>query len=197
VLSEKETAAASQLEKIITEAKNILSGMGIVKDAALEARITSAYVKALNAGNADQTITNLITNFIAYGTDTTKILGSGERAGVLGSYKKAFGKLPKTEAEWSDLVKIANGRWPGEASSAALKSAKAEFKKVYDRDANMNNANDNAAVSIIAYGLRPTARNTNSEKAAIKTFKAIYGHNPSSSLAWDIVRAIAYSGAKK
>lgn len=190
-------SAATQLAKILTEAKNILSGLGIAKDAALEARITNTYVKALKAGTADQTSVNLITRFIAYGTDTTKILGSGERAGAISSYKKAFGKLPSTEAEWSDVVKIANGRWPSETSASALATAKVEFKKVYNREANMNNANDNAAVSIIAYGLRPTARNTNSEKAAIKAFKYVYGHNPANSLAWDIVRAIAYSGAKR
>ncbi|MBI4779186.1 hypothetical protein HY797_01900 [Candidatus Falkowbacteria bacterium] len=61
----------------------------------------------------------------------------------------------------------------------------------------MKQPNDNAAVTVIAYGLRPTARNTNSEKAAIKSFKTIYGHAPVSALAWDIVRAIAYSGAKR
>lgn len=198
VLSEKETAASVQLGKILAEASNILSGAGITKDLTLEGKINTAYVKALVAGAANsETASSLITRFIAYGTETTKILGEGERAGVISSYKKAFGKLPATEAEWQDAIKIANGRWPGAASSSALESAKKEFKKVYNREANMNNGHDNAAVSIIAYGLRPTARNTNSEKAAIKTFKSIYGHNPSSSLAWDIVRAIAYSGATR
>ena len=72
-----------------------------------------------------------------------------------------------------------------------------EFKKVYLRSANMDNPNDNAAVSVIAYGLRPSNRNLNSEKTAIKSFKYVYGHNPVSSLAWDIVRAIAYSGATR
>jgi len=45
--------------------------------------------------------------------------------------------------------------------------------------------------------LRPSDRNLNSEKTAIKTFKAIYGYNPSTASAWDIVRAIAYSGATR
>jgi len=61
----------------------------------------------------------------------------------------------------------------------------------------MSQPNDNAAVTVISYGLRPGNRNMNSEKAAIKSFKAIYGHAPVSAVAWDIVRAIAYSGAKR
>jgi hypothetical protein len=138
-----------------------------------------------------------LSNFIAYGTDTTVKLGEGERAGVVNSYKSAFGKLPATAAQWSDAIKIANGRWPSEGSPTAEAKAALEFKKVYKRSPNMKQPNDNAAVTVIAYGLRPANRNLNSEKAAIKSFKAIYGHAPVSALAWDIVRAIAYSGAKR
>jgi hypothetical protein len=61
----------------------------------------------------------------------------------------------------------------------------------------MKNSNDNAAVTIMAYGLRPANRNTESEKTAIKSFKYIYGKNPVSAMEWDVVRAIAYSGAKR
>jgi hypothetical protein len=134
---------------------------------------------------------------VAYGTKGTLVLGAGERAGVVSSYKKAFGKLPQTEAQWKDALAIASGRWPGETSATAESKAKTEFKKVYNKNADMKNANDNAAVTVMAYGLRPSDRNLNSEKAGIKIFKAIYGHNPVSALAWDIVRAIAYSGAKR
>ncbi|MCX6796389.1 MAG: hypothetical protein NTW06_02730 [Candidatus Falkowbacteria bacterium] len=62
---------------------------------------------------------------------------------------------------------------------------------------NRSNANDDAAVTVIAYGLRPDNRNLSSEKAAIKSFAAIYSHYPSTASGWDIVRAIAYSGAKR
>ena len=128
---------------------------------------------------------------------TTKILGAGERAGVVNSYKSAFGKVPSTESEWSDAIKIGNGRWPTARSAAAEEKAKVEFKKVYKKIPDMQQPNDNAAVTVISYGLRPGNRNLNSERAAIKSFKAIYGHTPVSALAWDIVRAIAYSGAKR
>lgn len=178
---------------------SVLTNIGAVRNTATESATASAYTKVLTAGVSNLTTSaiNAITNFIAYGTKGTLNLGSGERAGVVNSYKKAFSKLPTSETAWKDAIAIANGRWPGETSATAESQAKTEFKKVYNKNADMKNANDNAAVTVIAYGLRPSARNLNSEKAAIKIFKAIYGHNPVSALAWDIVRAIAYSGAKR
>lgn len=201
------TSATAQLQQIIADAATIYSGnvnsiIARIAGVRNQNRETENFGKYVNALTAD--VKNLLSDdikrinlFITYGTQSTKILGEGERAGVIGSYKKAFGKLPKTEAEWSDATKIANGRWPTETSQSAIDTAKVEFKKVYLRAANMDNPNDNAAVSVIAYGLRPANRNLNSEKAAIKSFKYVYGHNPVSSLAWDIVRAIAYSGATR
>ena len=201
------TAAATQLEKILSEAttifteniNSILSAVSAVRDESKETANGNKYIVSLKAKvkNYSETSTNRLKFFITYGTELTKSLGEGERAGVISSYQKAFGKLPQTESEWQDAIKIANGRWPSEASQTAIDAAKVEFQKVYKRAANMTQANDNAAVSIIAYGLRPTARNLNSEKAAIKSFRAIYAHNPISALAWDIVRAIAYSGATR
>jgi hypothetical protein len=61
----------------------------------------------------------------------------------------------------------------------------------------MKQANDNAAVNIMAYGLRPAQRNTASEKTAILSFKYIFKKTPSTAQDWDIVRAIAYSGARR
>jgi len=186
------------IDKILSEASDVIHENGITIDATLENKIKNSYVNSLIKGDTvNAAVIKLITNFITYGTATTKNMGTGERAGVLGSYKKAFSKLPTTESEWADAIKIANGRWPGEVSSSAIALAKVEFKKVYKRDANLSNQNDNAAISIIAYGLRSITRNINSEKSAITTFKSIYGHNPITSLAWDIVRSIAYSGAKR
>jgi hypothetical protein len=138
-----------------------------------------------------------INDFIVYGTRGTQRLGAGERAAVINSYFQAYGKLPNTEAEWSDVLKIASGRWPTERSAAAEAQAKIEFKKVYARNAVMTNNIDENAIMVIAYGLLPLQRNLNSEKVAIKTFAWVYGHNPVSALAWNIVRAIAYSGAKR
>jgi len=63
----------------------------------------------------------------------------------------------------------------------------------------MNNANDNAAVTVMAYGLRQKAenRNLNSEKSGIQTFKGIYGHTPQTTEEWNIMQAITYSGSSR
>ena len=201
------TKAADQIKNIVAEAatiagrsvESVLAAVGAMQDAKAEAAAEKKYTANLISGlkNITEEVKDAITNFVNYGTPTTKVLGAGERAGVVNSYKSAFGKVPATAAEWSDVIKIGNGRWPSVTNAAAETKAAAEFKKVYKRSPNMKQANDNAAVTVIAYGLRPGNRNLNSEKAAIKSFKAIYGHAPVSALAWDIVRSIAYSGAKR
>ncbi len=137
----------------------------------------------------------IFNNFIAYGTDSTLRLGEGERTGVLNSYKKTFSKLPKTTEEWSDLLKIANGRWPNERNIEVEEEANVDFERVYLRKSDRSNPYDDAAIVIMSYGLRLKTRNLESEKTAIIIFKDIYGFYPVDALAWDIVRAIAYSGA--
>ena len=195
-----------QLNKISDEAEIVNSGdVNLIldntekdRDHESESAGYHKYTASLIAGFelADDDI-NAITNFIIYGTETTLALGAGERAGTVNSYKAAFGKLPTTQSEWEDVIKIANGRWPSERSEAAEEKAKQEFEKVYLRAADMGNPNDNAAVTIMAYGLRPDNRNLDSERAAINIFKAIYGYNPFSATDWDTARAIAYSGAMR
>jgi hypothetical protein len=138
-----------------------------------------------------------IVNFIVYGTKNSLKLGEGERAGVVSSFKSAFGKMPTTESDWIDVLAIANGRWPNQVSKSAEDKAKVEFKKIYKRANKITNNNDNAAITIMAYGLRNVIRNTKSENVSIKAFKSIYKKGPISASDWDIVRAIAYSGAKR
>ena len=141
-----------------------------------------------------------IKTFIAYGVDNnTKKLGEGERAAVINSYKSAFDKLPETEAELADVIKIANGRFPSITNNQAEKRAKDQFIKIYKRVADMNNPNDSAAIKIMAYGLKQKAenRNLNSEKAGINSFKNIFGHIPALTDDWNIMQTITYSGAKR
>ncbi len=135
--------------------------------------------------------------FIAYGTKKTNELGAGERAGVLNSYMRAFGRLPESENDWEDIIKIACGNWPVATNTQAEIRARENFRYVYRREANINNPHDNAALTLMAYGLRPENRNLNSEKNALSIFTRIYGHAPKSSEEWDILRAIAYSGATR
>ena len=146
------------------------------------------------------TMQTAVNTFITYGVDdNTKRLGEGERAAVINSYQSAYGKLPNSESELNDVIKIANGRWPSITNFNAENRAKAEFKNIYKREANMNNSNDNAAVTIMAYGLRQRAenRNLNSESAGLKIFRGIYGRIPQSTNDWNILQAITYSGATR
>jgi hypothetical protein len=139
-----------------------------------------------------------IASFIHNGTPTTRIIGAGERGGSIASFNNAFGRLPQNENDWQDVIKIANGRWPKQRNLPREKWVSTDvFYRIYGRVANMNNRNDNAAVTVITYGLRPGQRNVNSEKAGITAFKYIAKRAPTSAQDWDIVRAIAYSGAKR
>ncbi|MEA3449606.1 MAG: hypothetical protein U9Q85_01350 [Patescibacteria group bacterium] len=177
----------------------ILIHNNVEKDTEMQSKGMNKYIPELKENISGLTMNNIyaINNFIMYGSITTEKLGAGERAGVVNSYKKAFGKLPLTKEEWKDCIAIGNGRWPRETSTTAEATASEEFKKIYLRDANMDNPNDNAAVTIISYGLRPSDRNTESERAGINIFKGIYKYNPTLALDWDIVRAISYSGATR
>ncbi|MDP3899807.1 MAG: hypothetical protein Q8Q23_01870 [bacterium] len=194
------------LNQMNADALNVASGdvsqltaaLGVARDTAKETEYSASIVaKITKDSGVTAQVRNTINNFVTYGTPATKMLGAGERGGVVNSYRAAFGKLPATTEEWNDVVKIANGRWPSSASATAEARAKTSFKTIYLREANMSNANDNAAVTVMAYGLRPANRNLDSEKTAIKTFKAIFGYNPTSATNWDAVRAIAYSGATR
>jgi len=203
------TAREQQIANILNESTvvndsssnlaSLLSHNGVAENTAEQTASMEKYTNNLIVDIADLTDEDIeaINNFIVYGTQTTRVLGAGERAGVVNSYKSAFNKLPTDADGWADVIKIANGRWPSETSQAAEDRANVNFRIIYLREPDMNNPNDNAAITIMAYGLRPDSRNLDSEKTAIKTFKAIFGYNPEKATAWDSVRAIAYSGATR
>jgi hypothetical protein len=176
----------------------LLAYLGITADAAKERASLIKYRAIFAQDNKISSVKKTTVNdFIVYGTPSAFRLGAGERAGVVNSYFQAFGKLPKSEADWSDVIKIANGRWPSERDAAAEDRAKLEFKKVYGRNAALTNSYDQNAVMVVAYGLAPSLRNLASEIIAARTFHFYYRYSPVGALAWNIVRAIAYSGAKR
>ena len=148
----------------------------------------------------NESMQTAIKAFITYGVDeNTKKLGEGERAAVVSSYEAAFDKLPQTEMELADAIRIANGRFPSIISDKAEQKAKEQFFKIYNRVADMNDAHDSAAIKVMAYGLRQKAqnRNLNSEKAGIKIFKGVFGNNPKTTEEWNTMQAITYSGATR
>jgi hypothetical protein len=182
---------------------DLLNQINALRDLVKEQQTQINYLMNLQKGlnqNLSASSSNAITNFITYGVDAnTKQLGQGQRAAVMYSFKEAYGKLPATQAELEDAIKIANGRWPSATSTAAEASAKSLFKKIYLRDADMNGAHDAAAIKIIAYGLQQQAKNRNlkSEAAALKTFRAIFNRLPNNTLGWNTLAAITYSGATR
>jgi hypothetical protein len=138
--------------------------------------------------------------FITYGSDVNTVkLGKGERAAVINSYVQAYGKFPETQGEIRDVLRIANGRFPATTNPQAELRARLVFQKIYDRVPNTNNANDNAAVAILTYGLKQQAvnRNLSSERSAIAIFRRIFNQDPVSTEEWNMVQTIAYSGAVK
>lgn len=209
VLTDKEKSA-NQISQINASA-NLLSGNKIgeilsvlkqVRNTIEEQKTETKYLDKLmsNKKIVSEQVKSAINNFITYGVDTnTQKLGAGERAAVISSYKEAFNKLPETETELADAIKIANGRFPSVINAEAEKYAKEQFVKIYRRSPDLNNNKDNAAIKIIAYGLKQKAenRNLNSESIGIKTFKNIFGKVPQTTQDWNIMQAITYSGATR
>lgn len=181
---------------------DILQELEELRDTIREQQTEIKYLRSLlsDLGQVLDDIKQALNDFITYGVDeNTQSLGAGERAAVIYSYKSAFDKLPETEDELADAIRIANGRWPEKTNTEAENRAKASFRTVYQRDPDMDNPNDNAAVTVMAYGLRQKAqnRNLNSERNGINIFKGIFGRLPESTEDWNIMQAITYSGATR
>ncbi|MBI2051037.1 MAG: hypothetical protein HYT31_04535 [Parcubacteria group bacterium] len=151
----------------------LLDYLGRARDLFLEQSVSAKYGAKLG-------LTPAMTNFIAYGTKSTQILGVGERAGVLYSFREAFGRLPQSATDWNDVVKISTNQPPSQRSVQAEQRAK---------DAG---ADDVQSVMMIAYGLRPVIRSLELEQQGIVNFIEAYGRLPSSTLDWNILRSIVY-----
>ncbi len=184
-----ETVSLSEAEQIFSQQKAVILNK---KEEAIFKRIIDSIKH-----NISDLQRHRIAYFVHFGTQTTIRLGAGERAGSFSSYLSAFGDIPNSKQDWQDIIKIANGRWPSRLNAKSEFGAKKRFKKIYLREANMDDPHDNAAVTVMAYGLRPANRNMNTEKAAIVIFKNIFKYNPKNAVDWDAVRAIAYSGATR
>ncbi|MBI2459299.1 MAG: hypothetical protein HYV53_01965 [Parcubacteria group bacterium] len=187
--------SSDKFNQILVELKQLRN---TIKEQQNEIKYLKSMVNDLK--DVSDKMKSAINDFITYGVDANTVkLGAGERAAVINSYKSAFDKLPETEAELTDTIKIANGRFPSLISDKAEKQAKEQFVKIYKRVADINDDKDNAAIKVMAYGLRQKAenRNLNSERAGIKIFKAIYGHAPKTTEDWNTMQAITYSGAAR
>lgn len=182
--------------------QNVLTSINETRNQIKEKNVDQKQLKKLEKDmmKVSKTIKKSINTFVAYGVDdNTKRLGEGERAAVIYSYKEAYEKLPETEEELTDVIKISNGRWPGRMSEKAENKAKERFREIYKRELRESNPHDMSAMKIMAYGLKQRAENRNleSEKQGIKIFKDIFGHLPESTEDWNAMQAITYSGATR
>lgn len=190
--------------KLLVEDKldEILDALKQLRDEIKEQRNLKKYFGDLKKDIwvSSKKMESALNNFITYGVDAnTKMMGEGERAAVAFSYKAAFSKLPETEMDLIDAIKIASGRFPANISDEAEKKAKSKFFRIFSRVPDMEVPTDAAAVKVMAYGLRQKAENRNmkSETVGIKTFKHIFGNTPKTTEEWNAMQAITYSGAKK
>lgn len=182
--------------------QEVVSSFGQQRDILREQSAEAKYLKvySLLMRNLNAAMQTAIKAFIAYGVDgNTRKLGEGERAAVIVSYQAAFGKLPQNADDLAEAVRIANGSFPRGISTRAEYSAKGRFKMIYKRAPDAANQKDNAAIKVMAYGLRQKAvnRNLTSETAGIKTFKRVFGYAPKTAEDWNAMQAITYSGASR
>ena len=195
-----------QFTKMMNEATEVVKStpeafaerVGVEREVTKEQDVVRRYLQPLARGtNLTVEIQTTMTSFIAYGTQTTQRLGAGERAGVLHSFQNAFGRLPTSQTDWEDVMKISNGRWPKQTLPEKEAEAAGLFESVYLREPDRTDPHDDAAVVVMTYGLRPANRNLDSEKAAIRSFVHIFKKIPNTVTDWTVVKAIAYSGATR
>lgn len=184
------TKNAQDLDEIIR--KN-----GLVVNVEAEKRKMDKYAYPLVADQVGLGIKDIYTinNFIVYGTDSTSEFGRGERASLVHSFKRAYGKVPVSQFDWENVIRIANGAWVSKTNNRAERIARNEFIKIYKRKPDMLNSSDKAAIIIMAYGLRPQGRDLISELKAANVFRMVFNKNPNDGYDWDLIRGIAYSGA--
>jgi hypothetical protein len=166
----------------------------------IKERMRSEYRDIFKYISPDQPLEYNLIGFLLNGVDeNSTYIEERERAAVIYSFKEAFGRWPENNDDLVDIVRITNGRWPNQRSEGAEKRAKVHFEKIYKRIVDLTNKNDEAAITVMAYGLRQKASNRNieSEKKGIITFKSIYGKLPSVTEEWNIMQAITYSGATR
>jgi hypothetical protein len=170
-----------KLQKLMSKADSI-----IAKIKALQAELDNVTAEA-----------NSVKQFIALGTPTTIDLGQAERAKVVANYQIVYKKIPDSQDEWEDVLKIANGQRPDERNLAKEREAQKSFRKLVKRAPDFSKPADDAAISYIAYGIRPETRDLKAESAAVKIFRSSFGKNPKTEQDWNVVRAAAYTGVKK
>jgi len=183
------------IDDYVEEAKEIINFTG---DITLSQANLLLYNNLINKRTPISTnLKRMLSYFIQNGTTGTKNLSANERAGVLDSYYNAYGKFPQELNEWKDVLKIINGRWTMNINKKTEQKAITLFTYIYRRLPNFKIIQDETAIKLIAYGIRPGKRELKKEEASLKIFYSLFDRLPRAAGDWNIIRAIAYSGARR
>jgi hypothetical protein len=110
------TLTESEALFVTPSVADILGHLGIARDTAMEDYYNRVLApRVLGTGATDAQIAS-IRNFINYGTKTNRRLGQGERAGAVDSFHATYGRLPSTDCDWQNVIKIAKTRLPQESN---------------------------------------------------------------------------------
>lgn len=206
--SEPKPDSAAEWQQIIKDAEAVVkSGFNLAefikynnkqKDLANQIKYWKNYAQKIK-GAEKLSINQLyaINNFVVYGTVSTKKMSREDRIKAVSSYQEAYNRWPVSSGHWTDVVALASGRTPAEKNIKREAKVKAEFKKIYKRNANLKNRADLSAVNLMAYGIKPQERNAAAEAQAAKVFRQVYRRNPKSLADDFIINAVSYSGAKR
>jgi hypothetical protein len=193
-----QTKSQEEVDKIING--DYWGGSWMKQQVVLKKQEATAWKKIVKI-NAASALSNpelaKVIAFIVYGTESTAGLTIADRSSLVYNFVLAYDKLPQASLDWQDLLKISTGRWPKTLSQKAETEASIQFRRFYQKRVDWNNNNDVNAIKILSYGIIPVKINIDAEKNAKATFRKIVGRPASSDKDWKIIRAIAYSGAKK
>jgi hypothetical protein len=179
---------------ITSDPMNLLRNLGVDRDTSLERLFFRSLVPRVAPSSTDRNDLLTINTFTTYGTHLSLRLGAGERAGVVDSFRAIFGRIPLSACDWQMALRIANSQLPGIRNISRERSMEIVFQKIWKRDPDRTNTQDDLAIMMMSYGLRPQIRDLSAERLAIKVYQKVFGKSPHGATAWDTMRAIAYSG---
>lgn len=115
------------------------------------------------------------------------------------SYTSAFNKIPLSDSEMTDVKRINNGAYPIRRSTSSELKSSAIFEKIYKRKPRADNLSDKKAIMIMTYGVKQkrVEIDPGKEKFAGMVYYKVYGRRPLTAGEKNVLRAIAYSGAKR
>ncbi len=135
---------------------------------------------------------DLYSRFIAYGVSkATRQLGERERRAVVRDLLQTIGYAATAE----DFHLVAIGARPRSRNltkeQAQLPLVRAAFRRIYRRDPNFRNANENLAWNALMYRIR-LSRDLERERKGISSYRSLFRKTPVTPLEWATVRVLAY-----